>query len=343
VRTSEFDYELPRELIAQYPAERRDESRLLVLSRESGATEHRVFRDIRDYLRRGDVLVLNESEVIPARFLGRRERSGGRVEMFLLKELSPYRWEVLVRPGGRIRAGTVLEFGDGRLRAEVVGCGPGGKRIVELSVEGDLDRAIADLGRVPLPPYIDREPEPLDRERYQTVYARVRGAVAAPTAGLHFTEDLLDELVVLGVLTARITLHVGLGTFRPVSVEDPDEHQMEAERYEVSEEAADVINGARRHGGRIVAVGTTCVRVLETVAGSDGRVRTGAGETGLFIKPPHRFKAVDMLVTNFHLPRSTLLMLVSAFAGRDRVLAAYREAVHRRYRFYSYGDAMLIL
>jgi S-adenosylmethionine:tRNA ribosyltransferase-isomerase len=343
VKTSDFDYELPKDLIAQYPAERRDESRLLVLHRETGAVEHRVFVDVREYLRARDVLVLNESRVFPARFLGRRSGTGGAVEMFLLRELSPFRWEVLVKPAARIRRGTVLEFGGGRMSAQVVKVLPAGKREVELALSGDVHRAIEEFGQVPLPPYIEREPEDLDSERYQTVYARVDGAVAAPTAGLHFTEALLRDLSARGVAAARIVLHVGLGTFRPITADDPTEHQMEEERYEVSADAAGTINAARASGGRVVAVGTTSVRVLETVGDAGGSVHPGGGTTGLFIRPPHDFRCVDVLITNFHLPRSTLLMLVSAFAGREAVLAAYAEAVRERYRFYSYGDAMLIL
>lgn len=343
MKTSDFDYELPRELIAQYPAPARDESRLLVLRRSDGRVEHRTFRDVSEYLEAGDVLVLNESEVVPARLLGAREGTGGRVEMFLLRELGGGRWEVLLRPGARLRAGAVLMFGGGRLRARVAGSLGGGRREVELEAQGRLDDALAELGRVPLPPYIDREPEEIDRERYQTVYARVKGAVAAPTAGLHFTEESLRALEKRGVRVAKLVLHVGVGTFRPVSAEDPSEHVMEEERYSVRAEAAAAVNGARAAGGRVVAVGTTVVRVLETVSDASGRVVPGEGATRLFIRPPYEFKAVDALVTNFHLPRSTLLMLVSAFAGREPVLAAYREAVRERYRFYSYGDAMLIV
>lgn len=343
MKTSDFDYELPRELIAQYPAERRDESRLLVLKRETGDIEHHVFRDVADYLAARDVLALNESRVFPARFLGTRRGTGGRVEMFLLRELSPFRWEVLVKPAARIRQGAVLEFGGGRMTARVVRALPAGKREVELAISGDVHRAIEDYGQVPLPPYIDREPEDLDSERYQTVYARVDGAVAAPTAGLHFTEPLLASLSSRGIAAARLVLHVGLGTFRPVATDDPNEHEMEEERYEVSPGAAGTINAARASGGRVVAVGTTSVRVLETVADADGRVHPGEGTTRLFIRPPHEFRCVDVLLTNFHLPRSTLLMLVSAFAGREALLAAYEEAIREGYRFYSYGDAMLVL
>jgi S-adenosylmethionine:tRNA ribosyltransferase-isomerase len=343
VKTSDFDYELPRELIAQYPAERRDESRLLVVRRRGGPVEHRGFPDVLGYLRAGDLLVLNESRVIPARLRGAKRGSGGRVEVFLLRELRPGRWETLVKPGARIGEGAVLEFGGGELEARVMGVLPAGKREVEFSADGDLASVLERLGQVPLPPYIEREPDESDRERYQTVYATVPGAVAAPTAGLHFTESLLDRAGANGIGIARVVLHVGLGTFRPVVVEEPGEHEMEEERYDVSPEAADAINRTRAAGGRIVAVGTTSVRVLESVADAAGRMRAGAGVTRLFIRPPHEFRCTDALITNFHLPRSTLLMLVSAFAGRENVLAAYREAVRARYRFYSYGDAMLIL
>lgn len=342
MKTSDFDYELPRELIAQYPADRRDESRLLVVRRDGGALEHRLFRDVGEYLEPGDVLVVNESEVIPARLLGRRS-GGGRAEMFLLRGLGDHRWEVLVRPGARIREGAELSFGDGQLTARVLEVLPDGKRVVSLWAPGDVAATAERLGAVPLPPYIDREPEAADSLRYQTVYARVPGAVAAPTAGLHFTVELLAELGAAGVATAPLTLHVGIGTFRPVSVEDPADHPMESERFELPMDAADAINAARDGGGRVVAVGTTSVRTLESVAEEDGHVEAGSGSTNLFIRSPYRFKCVDVLLTNFHLPRSTLLMLVSAFAGRERVLDAYAEAVRERYRFYSYGDAMLLL
>ena len=348
LKTSDFDYTLPKELIAQYPAERRDASRLLVLGREDGRIEHRTFSDIAEYARPGDVLVVNETAVIPARFLGRKRASGGRVEMFLLRDLGGGRFEALLRPSARIAAGSTLEFAGGLVEASVARKLGGGKAVLELRAPGvgDSPDRLLDvldrLGHVPLPPYIERDDAELDRERYQTVYARVRGAVAAPTAGLHFTPETIRAIVDRGAVVAKVVLHVGLGTFRPVSVEDPEEHEMESERYLITPGSADSINDARRKGGRIVAVGTTSVRVLETVADENGVLRAGEGETGIFIRPPHRFRAVDALLTNFHLPRSTLLMLVSAFAGRDNVLAAYREAVRERYRFYSYGDAMLI-
>lgn len=342
MKTSDFDYELPRDRIAQYPSDRRDESRLLVLRRDGGDVEHRLFRDILSYLRSNDCLVINESRVIPARLIGRKKDTGGRVEVFLLEPGADGGWSALVRPGARVADGTTIVFDDA-LSAVVESTLEGGKRAVRLVAEGDPMEAVSRVGRVPLPPYIDRDPEPIDAVRYQTVYARVPGAVAAPTAGLHFTEELLRSAQTKGVKIARVTLHVGLGTFRPVDVDDPERHEMDEERYEVDDAAARSINAARSAGGRIVAVGTTSVRVLESTADERGVVHPGGGSTRLFIRPPYTFRAVDALVTNFHLPRSTLLMLVSALAGREEVLAAYREAVELGYRFYSYGDAMLIL
>jgi len=343
VRTSDFDYELPQELIAQYPSKERGGSRLLVLRKDSGRIEHRRFADVGEYLRAGDVLVVNESQVLAARFIGTKRDTGGRVEMFLLRELAPAHWEVLLKPGARIREGMVLSFGDGRLTAEVGPILPGGRRQVTLTTDGDLAAAMSSLGEIPLPPYISRSPEPSDRERYQTVYARVQGAVAAPTAGLHFTEQMLEQLREQGLSVAPVILHVGIGTFRPVKTDDPDEHEMEIERYDLADSSARMINGSRAGGGRIVAVGTTSVRVLESVADEAGSVHAGAGETGLFIQPGYDYRAVDALITNFHLPKSTLLMLVSAFGGHENVMGAYQEAVAERYGFYSYGDAMLIL
>ncbi len=343
MRTSDFDYELPPELIAQYPSEERGGSRLLVLHRDDGRIEHRRFAEVGEYLRAGDVLVVNESEVLAARFIGVKRDTGGRVEMFLLRELEPEHWEVLLKPGARIREGMKLSFGDGRLEALVGPALPGGKRQVTLSAASALASVMDELGEVPLPPYITRSPEPSDRERYQTVYARVRGAVAAPTAGLHFTDAMLGRLRHEGVNVAPVILHVGIGTFRPVTVDDPDEHEMEIERYDLAESSVGLINGARSGDGRVVAVGTTSVRVLESVADGDGLVRAGAGETRLYIQPGYEYRCVDLLITNFHLPKSTLLMLVSAFGGHENVMRAYREAVAERYGFYSYGDAMLVL
>lgn len=337
--TRDFDYDLPPESIAQHPAPR-GESRLLVLDRE-GPDRHRRIRDLPELLRPGDLLVLNDTRVIPARLYGTRAGGGGgRVEILLVERTGEREWDALLKPGRRARPGTGIELEPG-LTAEVIDRGEEGRFRLRFSeaIEGHLDR----LGHIPLPPYIGRPDEAADRDLYQTVYAREPGAIAAPTAGLHFSRELLDEIAAAGIETARVTLHVGLGTFKPVKVERIEEHRMERERYEVSEEAAEAIRRTRARQGRVVAVGTTVVRTLESAAlAGNGEVPPGSGSTGLFITPGFRFQAVDVLLTNFHLPRSTLLMLVSAFAGRERVLAAYEEAVRERYRFYSYGDAMLV-
>lgn len=341
LRLSDYDFELPPELIAQEPAPQRDESRLMVLFRDSGRLEHRLFRDLVHYLCPGDVLVLNETRVIPARLRAQKAGTRAEVEVLLLRPLEEDCWEVLVRPGRRARTGTRLLLGEGLAECFVEERTAAGGRKVRFSSPLPVRELIARLGEVPLPPYIKKHPQ--DPERYQTVYARQEGSVAAPTAGLHFTPELLARIEKAGVRIARILLHVGLGTFRPVRVEDITRHHMHAEYYEVTQEAAQEINEARARGGRVVAVGTTSVRCLETVADDSGRVQPGAGWTDLFIYPGYRFRVVDALVTNFHLPRSTLLMLVSAFAGREKILAAYRTAVEMRYRFFSFGDAMLIL
>lgn len=341
MRLSDFDYDLPRELIAQKPVEPRDASRLMVVDRRSGAIAHRCFRDLPEYLRPGDALVINETRVMPARLLGSRERTGGAMEVLLLKRLGKDRWETLVKPGKKARPGERIVFGDGLLVATVVGPTDFGGRVLDFSYEGVFENLLDRLGQMPLPPYIH---EQLDEpERYQTVYAREWGSAAAPTAGLHFTPELLDRLTGQGVEVHRIVLHVGLGTFRPVEVEDPTQHRMHSEFYHVSPEAAAGINAVRARGGRVVAVGTTSVRTLETAADDSGTVHPGQGWTDIFIYPGYRFKVVDSLITNFHLPKSTLLMLVSALAGHDLIMTAYREAVARRYRFFSFGDAMLIL
>ncbi|MDI3297693.1 MAG: tRNA preQ1(34) S-adenosylmethionine ribosyltransferase-isomerase QueA [Bacillota bacterium] len=342
----EFDYDLPEELIAQEPLEPRDASRLMVLDRGRGSWEHRRFRDLVDILRPGDCLVLNDTRVRPARLLGRRA-SGGRVELLLLRPLEGDRWEVLGRPARRLRAGSLLLFGaeeageEERLEAEVLANRGEGLLEVRFRYRGAWEELLRRLGQVPLPPYIRK---PLDDpERYQTVYAREPGSAAAPTAGLHFTPELLERLRRRGVEQVPLTLHVGLDTFRPVLEREVERHRMHAEFFTLSGSAAAAINRARAAGGRVVAVGTTVVRTLESVAGPDGRVEPRQGWTELFIYPGYRYRVVDALLTNFHLPRSTLLMLVAAFAGRDLVLAAYREAVRQRYRFFSFGDAMLIL
>ncbi|HET6946695.1 MAG TPA: tRNA preQ1(34) S-adenosylmethionine ribosyltransferase-isomerase QueA [bacterium] len=348
MRLSDFDYALPPELIAQHPAAPRDSARLLVLHRSAGRIEHRIFRDLPAYLRPPDVLILNDTRVIPARLLGRK-RSGGAVEVLLLRPAAERHegretWEVLVRPGRRVRDGTRLEFGEalaGGLAGEVVAARDDGIRLVAFEGDRPVLNAIREIGKTPLPPYIH---EPLgDPGDYQTVYAAVEGAVAAPTAGLHFTPELLARIRGSGVSTVTLTMHIGVGTFRPVTAQDPAQHRMDAEWYELTPRAAEAINAARARGGRIIPVGTSAVRTLETVTGEDGVVRPGAGWSHLFIVPGHRFRAVDALVTNFHLPKTTLLMLVSAVAGREQILRAYAEAIQARYRFYSFGDAMLIL
>ena len=339
LRLSEFDYELPRGLIAQSPARPRDSSRLLVLHRDTGALEHRTFRELPKYLRRGDALVLNDTKVLPVRLRGRRA-SGGEAEVLLLRPVGD-QWEALVRPGRRLRPRTRLSFGDGAIEVTIGAPTEQGTRLVTLHHAGDLRAALERAGEMPVPPYIE---QPLENPSdYQTVYAEREGAVAAPTAGLHFTPALLDAIRAAGVRVAFVTLHVGLGTFRGVEVEDVTRHRMGAEEYELSEEAAAAINGARAAGGRVVIVGTTVVRTLESTAREGGTVAAGRGRTELFITPGFRFRVTDALVTNFHLPKTTLLMLVSAFAGRERILAAYAEAIRLGYRFYSFGDAMLIV
>lgn len=334
-----FDYQLPPDRIAQYPVEPRDASRLLVLDRATRRWEDRKFIDFPDLLRPGDCLVLNNSRVIPARLRGRLP-NGGPVELLFLREVTRSRWEALVRPAKRCRVGTTLEVGEG-LVVRVVESKPDGRRLIE-PLEGSIGELLEGHGLPPLPPYIRRTAEPLDRERYQTVYARREGSVAAPTAGLHFTEELLERLRARGVEGRGLTLHVGPGTFRPIRRGRVEDHRMEAERVELPEATASAVNRARADGRRVIAVGTTTTRALEGAATDDDRVRPGSGATDLFISPGYRFRAVDVLLTNFHLPRSTLLVLVSAFAGRELILDAYRHAVDAGYRFYSYGDAMLI-
>jgi len=337
MKTSDFYYDLPQELIAQTPAEPRDSSRLLVLS-PAGEIGHRVFRDITDYLRPGDVLVVNDTRVLPARLLG-RTATGGAMEFLLLKRLDIARWEVLVKPGKKARVGSAVAFGDGRLRAAVESVTEDGGRVVRFDWEGVFEQVLDALGQMPLPPYITQKLE--DRERYQTVYARQDGSAAAPTAGLHFTKELLGRIEEMGVQIVPILLHVGLGTFRPVKAEDVSQHRMHSEYYEITPEAARAVNEARARGGRVVCTGTTSVRTLESNA-RDGKVTAGTGWTGIFITPGFRFQITDLLITNFHLPCSTLMMLVSAFCGRERILTAYETAVRQRYRFFSFGDAMLL-
>lgn len=341
MRLADFDYVLPPELIAQQPASPRDSSRLLVLDRATGRLAHRIFREIGDYLTPGDVLVVNDTRVIPARLRGRRAGSGGAIELLLLRPTSDGAWEALVRPGRRLRVGAIVEMGTEGIPVEIGERLADGRRVVRLRGGGTLSELMQRAGEAPLPPYIRTSgSDPAIKAAYQTVYAREEGAVAAPTAGLHFTPELLDRIRAQGVTVVTLTLHVGLGTFQPVTASDVRDHRMEVEHYTITPAAAEAINTPR---GRLVAVGTTTVRALETTVGADGRIRAGSGWTDLYVIPGFAFRAVQALVTNFHLPRTTLLMLVSAFAGRERVLAAYHEAIRERYRFYSFGDAMLIL
>ena len=338
---NEFDYDLPKELIAQDPLEDRSSSRLLVLDKRTGALEHRIFREIPELLRPGDCLVLNNTKVIPARLIGARE-SGGAVEVLLLKRIPGQKnsWETLVKPGKKARIGTKIFFGDGLLSCEVTDIVEEGNRIVRFSYDGIFEEILDQLGEVPLPPYITHELK--DKNRYQTVYAKYDGSAAAPTAGLHFTNELLETIREKGVDIAEITLHVGLGTFRPVKAETVEEHHMHSEFWQIDDEAAAKINAAKARGSRVIAVGTTSCRTLESAAKEDGTVEVGSGWTDIFIYPGYRFKCIDALITNFHLPKSTLVMLVSALAGREHILAAYEEAIRERYRFFSFGDAMFI-
>ena len=339
MKTSDFNFYLPEELIAQTPLERRDGSRLLTLNKVTGETDHRHFYDLPSMLRPGDCLVLNDSRVLPARLLGRRS-GGGACEVLLLIDRGEKVWECLVRPGKKLRTGARVTFGDGELSAEIVGEVEGGNRLVRFEYEGIFLEVLERLGKMPLPPYIREELE--DGERYQTVYSKVVGSAAAPTAGLHFTKDLLEQVKSMGVKVCYVTLHVGLGTFRPVKADNLDEHEMHSEYCVISQETADVINQTKREGGRVICVGTTSCRTIESWANEDGTMEAKAGWTNIFIYPGYRFKVLDALVTNFHLPESTLIMLVSALAGRENVLAAYDEAVRERYRFFSFGDAMFI-
>ena len=336
---SDYYYELPEELIAQTPAEPRDSSRLLVYDRATGKREHRIFRDIKEYLRPGDVLVVNNTKVLPARLCA-YTKNGGKVEVLLLKRRDLNEWEVLVRPGKKAKVGAELIVSE-ELSLTVVDRTDTGERIVRFHFDGVFEDILSRLGSMPLPPYIHEKLK--DKDRYQTVYCKTDGSAAAPTAGLHFTQELLAEIRAMGVEIAEVLLHVGLGTFRPVKEEDLTHHVMHSEFYKVDERAAEIVNAAKREGRRVIAVGTTSVRTLETVADEQGMLRPCSGDTSIFIYPPYRFKCVDALITNFHLPESTLIMLVSAFMGREQCLSVYREAVEERYRFFSFGDAMMIV
>ena len=337
---SDFYFELPEELIAQDPLADRSGSRMLMLDKTDGRIEHHIFKEIVDYLRPGDCLVLNNTKVLPARLSGRRENTGGAIEVLLLKRKGDDVWETLVKPGRKAKPGTRILFGDGCLQAEVLDVVEEGNRLIRFSYEGIFEEVLDRLGEMPLPPYITHKLQ--DKNRYQTVYARYEGSAAAPTAGLHFTEELLQKIADKGVDIAYVTLHVGLGTFRPVKADNILEHHMHAEYYQVTEEAAEKINRAKTSGGRVICVGTTSCRTVESAAGDDGTLKAGCGNTEIFIYPGYRFKVLDCLITNFHLPESTLVMLVSALAGREHVLHAYEEAIRLKYRFFSLGDAMFL-
>lgn len=341
LKKSDFYFDLPQELIAQDPLEDRSASRLLVLNRKTGAVEHHTFKEIMNYVRSGDCLVLNNTKVIPARLMGVKEDTGAAIEVLLLKRRDNDVWETLVKPGKKARSGAKIVFGDGCLRAEVLDVVEEGNRLIRFDYEGIFEEVLDRLGEMPLPPYITHKLQ--DKNRYQTVYAKYEGSAAAPTAGLHFTEELLAQIEEMGVKIAYVTLHVGLGTFRPVKADNILEHHMHSEHYEVMPETAELINRTKESGGRVICVGTTSCRTVESAADENGRVQPGCGDTEIFIYPGYRFKVLDCLITNFHLPESTLVMLVSALAGRENVLAAYREAVEERYRFFSFGDAMLVI
>lgn len=340
MKTSDFYYDLPEELIAQDPLEDRSSSRLLVLNKKTGEREHRVFKDIIEYLKPGDCLVINDTKVIPARLIGERVGTGAKIEVLLLKRKENDVWETLVKPGRKMKVGAQVSFGNGLLTGEVIDVVEEGNRLIQFRYEGIFEEVLDQLGQMPLPPYITHQLQ--DRNRYNTVYATHEGSAAAPTAGLHFTPELLEEIQKKGVEIARVTLHVGLGTFRPVKVEEVTKHHMHSEFYQIEEEAAEKINRAKDNGGRVICVGTTSCRTIESAADENGHLKACSGWTEIFIYPGYRFKALDCLITNFHLPESTLIMLVSALAGREHVLEAYEEAVKERYRFFSFGDAMFI-
>lgn len=341
MKRQDFYFDLPEELIAQDPLEDRSSSRLLVLDKKTGATSHHIFREIKDYLKPGDCLVINDTKVIPARLIGEKEGTGGKVEVLLLKRKENDVWETLVKPGKKMKPGARVSFGDGLLKGEVLEVVEEGNRLIHFEYEGIFEEILDQLGQMPLPPYITHTLK--DKNRYQTVYAKYEGSAAAPTAGLHFTEELFQKLEEKGVLVANVTLHVGLGTFRPVKVDDVSKHHMHTEFYQVTKEEADKINKAKQAGGRIVCVGTTSCRTIESAADENGVLKPGQGDTDIFIYPGYSFKMMDVLITNFHLPESTLLMLVSALAGKEQVMRVYEEAVQERYRFFSFGDAMIIL
>lgn len=339
MKVSDFNYELPEELIAQHPYDKRDEARLMVLDRKTQTIEHKVFKDIIDYLEPGDCLVINNTKVLPARLLGKKD-TGAKIEFLLLKRIEGDYWEVMVRPGNKLKPGTKVSFGDGILKAEILEVLEGGNRKVKFEYNGIFNEILDKIGLMPLPPYIKETLK--DKDKYQTVYAKYDGSAAAPTAGLHFTEELLDKIKEKGIEVANVTLHVGIGTFRPVKVENVEDHLMHSEHFYIKQEDADKINKAKETGHRVIAVGTTSCRVLESISDETGKVKATEGDTSIFIYPGHKFKCLDCLITNFHLPESTLIMLVSSLAGREFILKAYNEAVKERYLFFSFGDAMLI-
>jgi len=343
MKISEYDFNLPQELIAQFPTEQRDHSKLMVLHRGSGQIEYKIFYQIIDYLREGDGLVINQTRIFPARLFGKLENKDSKIEILLLRKIEDDVWEILVKPGRKAKIGQRIIFDQNRLSCEIVDKSPAGGRVVRFSYEGDFFEIVNEIGVIPLPPYIKREPEKVDKNRYQTVYAKEVGAVAGPTAGFHFTEELLRKIQAKGVLLIPVVLHVGLGTFRPIKVDDPSQHRMEPEYYKIDEASAEKINQVRKNGGRIFAIGTSVVRTLETVAKKGRNLTSDQGWTDVFIYPPYDFELVDAVLTNFHLPKSTLLLLVSAFANKELIFKAYQEAMEKQYRFYSYGDAMLIL
>jgi S-adenosylmethionine:tRNA ribosyltransferase-isomerase len=345
ITLQDFNYPLPKDLIAYHPSEKRDHSRLLVLERETGQLEHKYFYQIIDYLEEGDGLVINQTKVFPGRIFGINEKTQAKVEVLFLKKLEDNMWEVLVKPGKKVPSGSLISFNQDNLRCQILERTESGSWLAKLMFDGDLFEILEQLGKIPLPPYIKRETEPQDKYRYQTVYAKEKGAVAAPTAGLHFTTELLEKIEKKGIHKIPITLHVGWDSFRPIRVDDPEDHQLASEYFKIDQSSADQINQIKENGKRIVAVGTTTVRALETAVddGQPHRLQAKSGGTKKFIYPPYKFKVVDSLITNFHLPRSTLLLLVSAFATKELILKAYQEAIRERYRFYSYGDAMLII
>ncbi|EOR20691.1 S-adenosylmethionine:tRNA ribosyltransferase-isomerase [Clostridium sartagoforme AAU1] len=340
MKVSDFDFYLPEELIAQHPLEKRDSSRLMILDKKTGVIKHKYFHDVIEYLNEGDTLVLNNTRVMPARLIGEKEETGGKIEFLLLKRIQGDKWECLAKPGKRAKIGQKFTFGEGKLTCTVVDIVEEGNRIIEFSYDGIFEQVLDELGEMPLPPYITEKLQ--DKERYQTVYSKEKGSAAAPTAGLHFTEELLQQIRAKGVNIAYLTLHVGLGTFRPVKVEDINEHIMHSEYYVLDRENADIINKTKKNGNKIIAVGTTSTRTLETIGDENGFVREQSGWTDIFIYPGYKYKVIDELITNFHLPESTLIMLVSALAGKENVMNAYNEAVKEKYRFFSFGDSMLI-